>query len=107
MNDRELLAIKRIKRITRDWYENFKIEREDGDIIFIMEQESQDRLNEKREYHFVSKNGREFCYYGYFKYYKNQIVIDENPQYHSGIILHIFAQICDVLDGLLESYYIK
>lgn len=106
ITDREFLAIKRIERITRNWYKNFKIEHKNNDIIFTMEQESQERFNEKREFHFVSKNGTEFCYHGYLKYCENQVVIDEYPLYPSGIILHIFAQVCDALDGLLDSYYI-
>ena len=107
MTEKELLVFKKIERIARGWYNNFKIERENNNIIFIMEQESQDRLNEKREYRFISENGREFRYHGYLTYYNDLVVIDENPQYHSGIILHIFAQICDVLDGLLNNYHVN
>ena len=106
MTDREFLAIKRINRICRNWYENFKIEHNGDNIVFTMEQMSQDYLDSKTVYYFVSNQNAQFCYRDDLRttYIENEKI--KKDEYFPAIILHIFAQICDVLDGLLDSYYI-
>ena len=107
-NEKELLVLKKIERICRNWYKNFRIEYKERDIIFTMEAISSKYDNAKTIFYFTSIQGTEFCYREDLteNYIENKKVKEKLYYKLSGIILHIFAQICDTLDGLLNSYHL-
>lgn len=110
MTEKELLVTKKIEQVCKGWgFHNFKIERFEDCIFFKMEIEDTEFSNAKRIVQFTSQNQRLFSYCGY-----KLISLDDGKPilgiYNfplTGLFLHIFGSICDILDGLLENYYIK
>ena len=121
MTEKETIVIKLIEQRCKGWgFNNFQIERTENDkfemedIVFSMEQDSQS-FDGKIKLFFVSKHGTLFCFYQnlteiYERNSDNSYTKKIEGDYFStlsALYLHIFAQICDILDGLLYKYYIK